>query len=230
MMRKSLILLCIWPNVELIFTSPLPGVLFLISMGFQVLLWSGFSNMPKYLIPTSTTQGAFSVSFMNPGEDGYSNAKADRELTKINVTWGRIICLKQCSCTNQDECIAEYWKISQRRWRVWNMDLGYFKRNMSSESGCALMKKTTKKFHSKGVLKMKGVLKLVAFMAACLQKLDTQKNRPSWLSVLKAWLTEKQAFMAVCQKSLTHRKTGLHGCLSLKGLTHRKTGLHGCLS
>ena len=30
-------------------------------------------------IPTSTTQGAFSVSFINPGEDGYSSAKADRE-------------------------------------------------------------------------------------------------------------------------------------------------------
>ena len=44
-------------------------------------------------IPTSTTQGAFSVSFINPGEDGYSNAKADRELTKINVTWGRISAL-----------------------------------------------------------------------------------------------------------------------------------------
>ena len=44
-------------------------------------------------IPTSTTQGAFSVSFMNPGEDGYSNAKADRELTKINVTWGRLSAL-----------------------------------------------------------------------------------------------------------------------------------------
>ena len=44
-------------------------------------------------IPTSTTQGAFSVSFINPGEDGYSNAKADRELIKINVTWGRISAL-----------------------------------------------------------------------------------------------------------------------------------------
>ena len=44
-------------------------------------------------IPTSTTQGAFSVSFIDPGEDGYSNAKADRELTKINVTWGRISAL-----------------------------------------------------------------------------------------------------------------------------------------
>ena len=44
-------------------------------------------------IPTSTTQGAFSVSLINPGEDGYSNAKADRELTKINVTWGRISAL-----------------------------------------------------------------------------------------------------------------------------------------
>ena len=44
-------------------------------------------------IPTSMTQGAFSVSFINPGEDGYSNAKADRELTKINVTWGRISAL-----------------------------------------------------------------------------------------------------------------------------------------
>ena len=44
-------------------------------------------------IPTSTTQGAFSVSFINPGEEGYSNAKADRELTKINVTWGRISAL-----------------------------------------------------------------------------------------------------------------------------------------
>ena len=41
-------------------------------------------------IPTSMTQGAFSVSFMNAGEEGYSNLKADRELTKINVTWGRI--------------------------------------------------------------------------------------------------------------------------------------------
>ena len=44
-------------------------------------------------IPTSTTQGAFSVSFINPGEDGYSNAKANRELHKINVTWGRISAL-----------------------------------------------------------------------------------------------------------------------------------------
>ena len=44
-------------------------------------------------IPTSITQGAFSVSLINPGEDGYSNAKADRELTKINVTWGRISAL-----------------------------------------------------------------------------------------------------------------------------------------
>ena len=44
-------------------------------------------------IPTSITQGAFSVSFINPGEDGYSNAKADRELIKINVTWGRISAL-----------------------------------------------------------------------------------------------------------------------------------------
>ena len=44
-------------------------------------------------IPTSTAQGAFSVSFINPGEDGYSNAKADRELIKINVTWGRISAL-----------------------------------------------------------------------------------------------------------------------------------------
>ena len=44
-------------------------------------------------IPTSTTQGAFSVSLINPGEDGYSNAKADRELIKINVTWGRISAL-----------------------------------------------------------------------------------------------------------------------------------------
>ena len=44
-------------------------------------------------IPTSITQGAFSISFINPGEDGYSNAKADRELIKINVTWGRISAL-----------------------------------------------------------------------------------------------------------------------------------------
>ena len=48
-------------------------------------------------ISTSTTQGAFSVSFINPGEDGYSNAKADRELTKINVTWGRISALGSVS-------------------------------------------------------------------------------------------------------------------------------------
>ena len=44
-------------------------------------------------VPTSTTQGAFSVSFMNPGEEGYSNARADRELTKINITWGRLSAL-----------------------------------------------------------------------------------------------------------------------------------------
>ena len=44
-------------------------------------------------IPTSIAQGAFSVSFINPGEDSYSNAKADRELIKINVTWGRISAL-----------------------------------------------------------------------------------------------------------------------------------------
>ena len=44
-------------------------------------------------IPTSITQGAFSVSFINPGEVGYSNLKADRELIKINVTWGRISAL-----------------------------------------------------------------------------------------------------------------------------------------
>ena len=44
-------------------------------------------------IPTSMTQGAFSVSFMNTGEDGYSNLKADRELTKISVAWGRISAL-----------------------------------------------------------------------------------------------------------------------------------------
>ena len=44
-------------------------------------------------IPTSITQGAFSVSFINPGEDGYSNAKADRELIKIHVTWGRVSAL-----------------------------------------------------------------------------------------------------------------------------------------
>ena len=39
------------------------------------------------------TQGAFSVSFINTGEDGYSNLRADRELIKINVTWGRISAL-----------------------------------------------------------------------------------------------------------------------------------------
>ena len=44
-------------------------------------------------IPTSITQGAFSVSFINPGEEGYSNMKADRELIKISVTWGRISAL-----------------------------------------------------------------------------------------------------------------------------------------
>ena len=44
-------------------------------------------------IPTSMTQGAFSVSFKNTGEEGYSNLKADRELIKISVTWGRISAL-----------------------------------------------------------------------------------------------------------------------------------------
>ena len=39
------------------------------------------------------TQGAFSVSFINTGENGYSNLKADRELIKISVTWGRISAL-----------------------------------------------------------------------------------------------------------------------------------------
>ena len=37
-------------------------------------------------VSTSTTQEAFSVSFMNPGEEEYSNTGADRELTKINMT------------------------------------------------------------------------------------------------------------------------------------------------
>ena len=44
-------------------------------------------------VPTSTTQEAFSVSFMNPGEERYSNAGADRELTKINMTWSRLSAL-----------------------------------------------------------------------------------------------------------------------------------------
>ena len=48
-------------------------------------------------IPTSIAQGAFSVSFIHLGEDGYSNAKADRELIKIHVTWGRISALSSVS-------------------------------------------------------------------------------------------------------------------------------------
>ena len=41
-------------------------------------------------IPTSMTQGAFSVSFMNTGEYGDSSLKADWQMAKISVAWGRI--------------------------------------------------------------------------------------------------------------------------------------------
>ena len=48
-------------------------------------------------VSTSATQGAFSVSFMNPEEEGYSNTRADRELTKINITWSRLSALNSVS-------------------------------------------------------------------------------------------------------------------------------------
>ena len=41
-------------------------------------------------IPTSMTQVAFSVSFMNTGEYGDSSLKADWQMAKISVAWGRI--------------------------------------------------------------------------------------------------------------------------------------------
>ena len=41
-------------------------------------------------IPTSMTQGAFSFSFMTTGGYGDSNLKADGQMAKISVSWGRI--------------------------------------------------------------------------------------------------------------------------------------------
>ena len=52
---------------------------------------------PYPLTQATLAQGAFSVSFMNSGEEGYSNARADRELTKINITWGRLSALNSVS-------------------------------------------------------------------------------------------------------------------------------------
>ena len=78
-------------RIDFYFSTPRSVVLDLngVSSATLVRLFQ-YAEIP---IPTSTTQGAFSVSFINPGEDGYSNAKADRELIKINVTWGRISAL-----------------------------------------------------------------------------------------------------------------------------------------
>ena len=78
-------------RIDFYFSTPRSVVLDLngVSSATLVRLFQ-YAEIP---IPTSTTPGAFSVSFINPGEDGYSNAKADRELIKINVTWGRISAL-----------------------------------------------------------------------------------------------------------------------------------------
>ena len=107
MIRKSLDLAVHLTQcrIDFYFSTPRSVVLDLngVSSATLVRLFQ-YAEIP---IPTSTTQGAFSVSFSNPGEDGYSNAKADRELIKINVTWGRISGFKQCSCTNQVERITE---------------------------------------------------------------------------------------------------------------------------
>ena len=78
-------------RIDFHFSTPRIVVLDLngVSSATLVMLFQ-YAEIP---IPTSTTQGAFSVSLINPGEDGYSNAKADREPIKINVTWGRISAL-----------------------------------------------------------------------------------------------------------------------------------------
>ena len=94
-------------------------------------------------IPTSITQGAFSVSFINPGEDGYSNAKADRELIKINVTWGRISALSSVPAQIK---LSELQKIERFRkeedeFEIWIWDT--LQGTCPLKKCCVLMRKAT---------------------------------------------------------------------------------------
>ena len=94
-------------------------------MVFRVPRWLDFFSMLKSPSPTSHyAKGAFSVSFINPGEEGYSNVKADRELIKINVTWGRISALSSVPAQIK---LSELQKVERfqredddfERW-IWN--------------------------------------------------------------------------------------------------------------
>ena len=75
-------------KIDFYFSSPRVIVLDLngVSSATLVRLFQ-YAEIP---IPTSMTQGAFSVSFMNTGEYGDSSLKADWRMAKISVAWGRI--------------------------------------------------------------------------------------------------------------------------------------------
>ena len=119
-------------RIDFYFSSPRSVVLDLngISSATLVRLFQ-YAEIP---IPTSTTQGAFSVSFNNPGEDGYSNAKADRELIKINVTWGRISALSSVPAQIKLSELQKIERFQREGRRVYYLDLGSFARNVSSKS------------------------------------------------------------------------------------------------
>ena len=89
------------------------------------------------------TQGAFSVSFINTGEDGYSNLKADRELIKISVTWGRISALSSVPAQIKLSDLQKVEKIPKRTREMTLKDgSGKFYEELAHKKYCALMRNT----------------------------------------------------------------------------------------
>ena len=72
------------------FYFPLPRVIILDLTGVSSATLVRLFQYAEIPIPTSMTQGAFSLSFMTTGRNGDSSLKADWQRTKISVSWGRI--------------------------------------------------------------------------------------------------------------------------------------------
>ena len=93
-------------------------------------------------IPTSMAQGAFSVSFINAGEEGYSNLNANRELIKIHVIWGRISALNSVPAQIK---LSDLQKVEKFQRKAMSLKNGSGKsyKELAHKKFCVLTRKTT---------------------------------------------------------------------------------------